>query len=120
MPVIPDGQGMYDAAISAGRFRMIQRTEGTSTTKLIERLLTKLDSSIEMPESGTTDIEVASSFMYERANLIKAIPAPMLTVERLVAFKRLDPEIPLRTSMPELKKVRPLSRPCPSSCVTLQ
>lgn len=67
---IQTGKGMYDESIAAGRFRMIQRTEvpdpdstsdflrprlrdltlclngivqGTSTTKLIDRLLEKLD-----------------------------------------------------------------------------
>ena len=47
MPKIATGGGMYDEAIAAGRFRMIQRTEGTSTTKLIETLLTKLDTVVE-------------------------------------------------------------------------
>ena len=47
MPKIATGGGMYDESIATGRFRMIQRTEGTSTTKLIETLLTKLDTVVE-------------------------------------------------------------------------
>ena len=105
MPVIPDGQGMYDAAIAAGRFRMIRRTEGTFTTKLIERLLTKLDDPAEVPEGSSTDIEKMASFMWQRANLIKAVPAPMLTVERLVAFKRSDPLVALNQSMEKIQEV---------------
>ena len=41
MPKTTTGVGVFDESIAAGRFRMIQRTEGTSTTKLIETLLTK-------------------------------------------------------------------------------
>lgn len=39
LPIRTDGTGMYHEAIRANRFRMIQRTEGVSTTTFIGRLL---------------------------------------------------------------------------------
>ena len=39
LPIRTDGTGMYHQAIRANRFRMIQRTEGVSTTTFIGRLL---------------------------------------------------------------------------------
>ncbi len=39
LPMRTDGTGMYHEAIRANRFRMIQRTEGVSTTTFIGRLL---------------------------------------------------------------------------------
>ena len=39
LPIRTDGTGMYHESIRANRFRMIQRTEGVSTTTFIGRLL---------------------------------------------------------------------------------
>lgn len=39
MPICKDGGGMYSDAIEHGRFQMLKRTEGISTTQIIERLL---------------------------------------------------------------------------------
>ena len=39
LPIRWDGTGMFHEAIRAGRFRMIKRTEGVSTTTFISRLL---------------------------------------------------------------------------------
>ncbi|CAE7436348.1 PECT1 [Symbiodinium necroappetens] len=39
MPICKDGDGMYSDAIEHGRFQMLKRTEGISTTQIIERLL---------------------------------------------------------------------------------
>eukprot|EP00929_Paragymnodinium_shiwhaense_P039571 TRINITY_DN20776_c0_g1_i1.p1 TRINITY_DN20776_c0_g1~~TRINITY_DN20776_c0_g1_i1.p1 ORF type:complete len:495 (+),score=101.43 TRINITY_DN20776_c0_g1_i1:146-1630(+) len=39
-PCIVDGKNVYEAAIKAGRFKTIPRTEGISTTDIVGRLLT--------------------------------------------------------------------------------
>lgn len=39
LPCTTDGTGLYDELLAAGRLRIVKRTEGTSTTALIGRLL---------------------------------------------------------------------------------
>eukprot|EP00747_Dinoflagellata_sp_TGD_P168470 gnl/TRDRNA2_/TRDRNA2_194912_c0_seq1.p1 gnl/TRDRNA2_/TRDRNA2_194912_c0~~gnl/TRDRNA2_/TRDRNA2_194912_c0_seq1.p1 ORF type:complete len:439 (-),score=75.68 gnl/TRDRNA2_/TRDRNA2_194912_c0_seq1:99-1376(-) len=115
MPKISTGEGMYDESMRAGRFRLIRRTEGTSTTKVIERLLNKMDwanptDGLMYPSppgsspksSKQPDSPPQSSFgnvvqpMFQEAGLKdRPVPAPILTVERLVDFKRESPERPL-------------------------
>merc|ERR1719343_471104 len=39
LPVCKSGSGMYTDAIERGRFQMLKRTEGISTTQILQRLL---------------------------------------------------------------------------------
>ena len=39
LPVVKSGDGMYSDAIETGRFQLLKRTKGVSTTQILERLL---------------------------------------------------------------------------------
>merc|ERR1712060_912012 len=56
LPKVRDGKGLFDELIDAGRLRIVKRTEGTSTTLLIGRLMSMSKEHIQKSD----DICVAS------------------------------------------------------------
>eukprot|EP00929_Paragymnodinium_shiwhaense_P057015 TRINITY_DN28534_c0_g1_i1.p1 TRINITY_DN28534_c0_g1~~TRINITY_DN28534_c0_g1_i1.p1 ORF type:complete len:440 (+),score=95.53 TRINITY_DN28534_c0_g1_i1:88-1320(+) len=86
MPVVKGGGGMYSDAIESGRFHLLKRTEGISTTNIIERLLRR--SSEEDEDDVGTDMG-----------------SMLTTVDRLSQFAEAsDPSRP-KMALREAKKV---------------
>lgn len=59
--LLPDGTDAYAYAKKSGRFRMIKRTEGVSTTDIVGRMLTCSRSNSRFIESRTEDLTRAFS-----------------------------------------------------------
>mmetsp|Transcript_25003 Transcript_25003/g.54388 ORF Transcript_25003/g.54388 Transcript_25003/m.54388 type:complete len:384 (-) Transcript_25003:106-1257(-) len=53
MPICKGGDGMYSDIISANRFQILKRTEGISTTQIMNRLLSALENCEASPTTST-------------------------------------------------------------------
>jgi ethanolamine-phosphate cytidylyltransferase len=69
LPIRTDGTGMFHEAIAHGRFRMIQRTEGVSTTTFIGRLL----AAVTPPEANPGSTRGAATGSPKHEEQIEAV-----------------------------------------------
>lgn len=84
LPIRTDGTGMFHEAIAHGRFRMIKRTEGVSTTTFIGRLLAAL-----RPADDSSSIDPGSKSAQQQIQAQEAVQASstlLPTGSRITAF----------------------------------
>lgn len=96
------GGGLFDEVMRAGRLRIVKRTEGTSTTELIGRLMSM--SREHHAKSGSSDVVGTASSLCEQGSggypdEQPKVCKPMLlpTISRLVDFRHrysADPDEP--------------------------
>uniref|UniRef100_A0A6B2L830 ethanolamine-phosphate cytidylyltransferase n=1 Tax=Arcella intermedia TaxID=1963864 RepID=A0A6B2L830_9EUKA len=71
MPILPDGTKMYGQVEEAGRYLVFQRSEGISTTNLLNRLLhaTTNETSYELPKNNLNNFILTSQRMALFSNI---------------------------------------------------
>lgn len=79
-----DGRDCYHAVKEAGRFRVIQRTQGVSTTQLLGRMLLMTKEHLKRGESGD-DSDSSSTASAGRRGVIAAISSNLLPSSRMLA-----------------------------------
>lgn len=84
--ILPNGVGMYDAARRAGRYLEFRRTEGISTTHLIDRLLT-ITANVESAGSAlglgccTVTASQIASFTTPRRDSVSTIQRQLVYID---------------------------------------
>lgn len=96
MPVCKGGGGMYSDAIENGRFQLLKRTEGISTTQILERILQTSHSggsepsSKAGPSSDCTSSELGTAWATtQRFASFAAPPNPWNVARSLTEAKRV-------------------------------
>lgn len=79
LPIRTDGTGMYHESIRANRFRMIQRTEGVSTTTFIGRL-------IQVTRPKTLDVSLGDTEATADGKVVQVSATLLPTGSRISSF----------------------------------
>lgn len=95
LPSVRGAEGMYTDAINAGRFQVLKRTEGISTTQIMQRLLRRRHSRAAGDESGAAnsddDEDGLGSVLVtsQRLSLFAAKPDPWCPTKTLAGATRV-------------------------------